>query len=392
MFVLDDPVKGLLDSATYVLGGDLGTDITDHAFDVHIRRGRATELDDISPGTCEIAFRNYDRDFDGLNTSGPYYGYLVPGRPFTVSIYGRTIFAGDIDDWDLGYSVEREGLASAPGIDGLGLLARRDFDEWTTTPQLSGARITAILDRPEIAWPGGKRSIGTGVAALQGDNVTWGSNALNYLQLVTLSERGVLFADRQGTLTFRDRHSLIGTTPLVTFRDDGTGVDFHGMTLSSAGERYFNRVGVDREGGTLQTVENDALIARDGARSLPLRGLLMDSDDQSLERASFELSLYGEPVQRVKTITVNVSALPVTDQAAVAALDIYDVIRVVCQPLDTGSTIDETSSIQYVDHSIPHDASHLMTLSLAPVLQSSVMTLDDSVLGLLDGTVGRLAF
>lgn len=390
-FVLGDPVKGVLGNTTYTLGGDLGTDLTGAAYDITIRRGRASELDSIGPGTAEVAFRNHNRDFDGLNTASPYYDYLKPGRPMHVSIYGQRIFTGEVDDWALSYTVGGDALASAPAIDALGLLARREFDEWTSTPQASGARVSAILDRSEISWPSAKRSIGTGVASLQGDLVSWGSNCLNYLQLVALSELGVVFADRHGTITFRDRHSLTNPTPVITFADDGADVKFHGATMASAGKRYANRVGIDRVDGTLQTAADSADVDQNGARSITRSGLLMDSDAQSESMANFLLNLYKDPKQTVETITVNVTALDDANRALVSALDIYDAVGVRWTPRGVGSEIVETMAIEGLEHSIPFDGCHMLTLMLSPISQKSVFVLGDPVLGVLGGP-GRLAF
>lgn len=390
-FTLNHSTRGVLDDTTYLLAGDLGTDLSAQVYDITISRGRSVELESVGPGTCGLAFRNQTRNLDGLNTAGPYYGFLKPGRPITVDIWGSRIFTGNIDDWQLTYSVKAPPDVVIPCIDGLGLIARQDFDLWTTTAgQTAGPRITDILNRTEVGWAGG-RDIGTGVSTLQADQVTWGSNALNYIQLVALSDRGIAFVDRTGTFVFRDRHSLIGVDPVATFADDGTGIPFVAAELSSAGERFFNRVGVDREGGILQTVVDTTFTQQDGYRSLPIRGLLMDSDDQSLQRAIYELALYKEPENRVQSITVNMFRLTPDQQSAVADLDLWDVIHLTWTPYDTGSTIDADWIVEGIRDSIPLYGPHLRQLTLSPAASALAFTLDDPTLGVLDGS-GLLAF
>lgn len=391
LFVLGHPVKGEL-GGDYGLAGDMATVLSDAGFDITIDRGRTSELDTISPGTCTLSFRNHDRRFDGMDTEGPYYGFLRPGRPIEVAIYGETIFAGKVDDWELAYSVNLDAVASVPAVDVLGQLARVEFDAWTTTDlQTASERLLSILARPEVYGDTIPRDITGGVSILQDDNVTWGSNVLNYMQLVAQSDLGVVFASRRGVLTFRDRHSLTTPTPQVTFSDNGAGVPFHGATISSAGAKWFNRVGVDRDGGTLQTVEDTDSIERDGVHSLSRTELLLASDTASAGMANFLLSLYKDPENRVSSITVNVSSLPAAWQPIVAALDIYDVIGLGWTPQRTGSQIIETMSIEGIRHSIPVGGSHLMTFALAPISQTSVFTLGDPILGELAG-IGRLAF
>jgi hypothetical protein len=390
-FTLDDPVKGVLDSV-YTLAGDVGTDLSGYAFDISVTRGRASELDTTGPGTAYVTCRNHNRTLDPLNTASAFFGLLRLGRRAEISIYGQTIYSGVIDDCQVDYRADEETTAAFPLTDALGQLARREFDEWTATEgQLPGARLNAILDRTEVAWPGGARDINTGVATLQGDLVTWGSNVLNYAQLVALSDLGHLFASRRNVVTFRDRVSLTNTTPLLTFKADGTGVRFHGARLTSGAERYFNRVGIDREHGTLQTAVDTAAGDEDGIRALSRRGLLMDSDGQSESMAEWLLSIYSEPVQRVSSITVNVSGLTSDLQPAVAALELNDVVGIEWTPLGVGSAIVDSMSVEGIRHTIPVGGPHVMQVSLAPITQTTVFVLDDPVLGLLDG-IGLLAY
>ena len=45
----------------------------------------------------------------------------------------RPIFTGTIEDWNLDWTVNGDAVASFVAVDALGDLARKDFDEWTTT-------------------------------------------------------------------------------------------------------------------------------------------------------------------------------------------------------------------------------------------------------------------
>lgn len=393
LFTIEDPVLGQIETGGFI-AGDLGsTEITADAFDIVINRGRNAQLDDIDVGTGSVAFRNYSRDWDPLNASSPYTGRLVPGVQCNIDVYGQRIFTAYTDDWLNSYSVGGEAVGSFPLIDGLGILGRQAFNAWTATAaQTAGPRMTAILNRSEVAWPGGARDIDTGVSTLQGDSVTWGSNPLNYIQLVARTDHGYAYVDRNGVFCYRDRRSLTAPTPLLTFATGGAGVPFHGATPTGAGERFYSRVQVDRAGGLLQTAEAATVGQTSAIRTLPLSGLLMDSDEQALSLAEWLLSLYQEPTPRLGSITVNMAGLPddVT-RAQVAALDISDVVHVTWQPRGTGSTIDENFTVEGVQHVIPHSAPHVMTLTLAPVTQQTVFTIEDPVLGVIEGP-GRIAF
>jgi hypothetical protein len=212
---------------------------------------------------------------------------------------------------------------------------------------------------------------------------------LNYLQLVTRSDLGRFYASRTGVVTFRDRLDPLNVGAAVTFADDGTGVPFQGIAMSYGSELLYNRVGIDREGGTLQTVTDAASQALYGASSLSERGLLLDSDTQSLDMANYLLGIYSEPELRVAELTVELAALDSTQQASVLALDIASVISVTWTPNGVGSSLTRSCIVEGIAHDITPD-SHTVTLSLGDADRRSFLQLDDPIFGTLDHNV--LAF
>jgi hypothetical protein len=415
-FTLDSPTKGLLDGVTFTLAGDVATDITADTMRVSVRRGRDSQLfADIPAGTASVQLQNrtrtYDPTFDddgfaltdqigysltdqnGLalldTSSSPYAQNIRPGKRVTIASAGVSIFDGIIADWDLDYDVGGMSLAFAQCVDALGQLGRMEFDAWTATAsQTAGPRITAVLDRPEVAFTA-NRSIDTGVSVLQGDNVSWGSSVLNYLQLVTRSDLGRFYASRTGVVTFRDRLDPLNVGIAVTFADDGTGVPFQGIAMSYGSELLYNRVGIDREGGTLQTVTDAASQAQYGASSLSQRGLLLNSDTQSLDMANYLLGIYDQPELRVAELTVELAALTSAQQASVLGLDIATVISVTWTPNGIAPSMTRSCIVEGIRHDITPD-SHTVTLSLGDADRRSFLQLDDAVFGHLDSNV--LAF
>lgn len=390
LFTIEDPVLGLLDTGG-VLGGDLATDVTGYGFEVTINRGRTVELDEIGTGTCRVSFRNRDRTFDPSYAAGPFFGQLVPGKKIEVSIYGQTIFTGSVDDLVDEYRVGNDSAASFLCVDALGDLARVEFDEWTTTSQLPGARITAVLDRSEVRYAGG-RDLDDGIDTLQADTVSWGSNVLNYLQLVARSDLGRLFSSRTGVLTFRDRLAAVDTAPTLTFADDGTGYSFSAVQKRTAAEQLANIVSVDREGGTAQTVTSEAGITANRPRRLPISGLLLTTDTRSLDMANFLLGIYSTPEDRIAGLTIIVSGLESqADQALIAALELGDTVNVTWTPNSVGAAVEQICVVEGISHQISVFGVHTMTLALSEVQQSGLFTIEDDVLGLLD-TGGVLAY
>jgi hypothetical protein len=389
-FTLDDPTKGELDGTTFKLAGDIATDITADTMRVSVRRGRDSQLfADIPAGNATVQLQNRTRTYDPTYASSPYAGNVRPGKRVNVASAGVSIFDGIVVDWNLEYEVSGQSLAFAECVDALGQLGRMEFDAWTATAsQTAGPRIEDVLDRPEVAFTA-NRSIDTGVSVLQGDGVSWGSSVLNYLQLVTRSDLGRFYASRTGVVTFRDRLDPLNVGIAVTFADDGTGVPFQGIAMSYGSELLYNRVGIDRENGTLQTVTDAASQALYGASSLSERGLLLDSDTQSLDMANYLLGIYSEPELRVAALTVELAALDPAQQASVLSLDIASVISVTWTPNGVAPSLTRSCIVEGIAHDITPD-SHTVTLSLGDADRRSFLTLDDAVFGRLDSNV--LAF
>ena len=366
-----------------VLGGDLGTDITEYVNSISFRRGRPSQLFDvIDPGTGTVELDNDLRTFDPLYAAGDHYGNIKPGLRVTVSSNGVTVFECKVADWNLSYQIGGPYLASMELEDALAVLGRQEFDEWTTTAaQTAGERLTDVLNRAEVGWPGGARDIDDGVSTLQDDLVTWGSNVLNYCQLVNQTDLGYFFASRDGQITFRDRHSNISTTPAAVFADDGTGIVFQGVASTFGSEVYFTRVVVDREGGIGQAVTTTA-AETEGVRSLTLTGLLQDSDSQALDMALFLANVYSTGDTRVSMVRVALDdrVLTAAQITQVLQLELNTLVSVVYTPNGIGDPIEQDCVVQGLDHDITPDM-HWVTVWLTKFEHTNVFVLGESLLG-----------
>jgi len=72
---------------------------------IEIERGRSSEFDDFPAGKCSVVFKDSNRILDPSNTSGPYYGDLLPRVPMrvvaTVGVTDYVRFYGFVDGWPL---------------------------------------------------------------------------------------------------------------------------------------------------------------------------------------------------------------------------------------------------------------------------------------------------
>ncbi len=185
-FQLDIDPYGKLDTGT--LGGVQMIDVTSMVKSIGITRGRNRDTEQFNAGTASVVFYDPNRDLDPLNEDSPYYPFVGPRQPIEVYANGLPIYAGTITDWDLDYDFTTPGnRMTAQCADNFTVLANMTFAEWAPVEQLSGARITASLARPEIAYQG-PRSLDAGQSTLGGTpgggsayDVDQGTNVLSYL-------------------------------------------------------------------------------------------------------------------------------------------------------------------------------------------------------------------
>jgi hypothetical protein len=356
--------------AVLVTFGGTVWDITAYAATITARRGRTRELDTFTTGTATIDLQNYDRIFDPLYTAGPFYGLIVPRIPVTITKDGTTIFGGVVEDWGLQYEVDGTSVAAMMCVDRLAILAQTQLNAYTNVQSTPGARIAAVIGRPEIAYTGATNLDG-GFAILQADTVAQDTDTLGYLQQVTQTDVGRLFVDRSGVLRYRDRTSGVTSGETVIFADAATSytapvVKFSAIKVEVGSEFLFNRVTATRTGGVAQTVSDATSIASYGIRSLARGTVLFNDDADTSAYAAYLLSQYKDATIRVVSHDVVLGGLGATAKAAMLALEIGDTVRTVWTPRSTGNQVDVLSLVEGIEHRIGVDV-HTMTVQLTPL-------------------------
>lgn len=385
LFTLNDTTKGVLDSI-YVLGGDILQDVTNYVQSVSIDRGKSRELDRYTTGNANITLHNESRIFDPFNSASIYYGQILPRKQVVIETNGNRIFTGYIDDWDFTYDVSGKSNVTVSALDGFMLLSSAELDTFTTTSQLSSARISAILNRPEVAWPIANRDIETGVSTLQADVVPENNNALSYLQLVETTENGMLFMNRSGSITFRNRVTDPTLVPII-FADDNTanGIKYTNINAMYGSENLYNRVSVSRLGGTNQIANSTSSQTKYGVSSLSITGLLMQTNDEALNLASYLTGLYDEPELRINQVTVALHDKTPEEVEALVTTEIGDAVAIRFTPNQTGSAIVQNTAVIGISQSIGIDT-HYITFNLGSLAYLPFL-LDDTIYGILDNNI-----
>jgi hypothetical protein len=337
-FKLDDPVRGVLDGVDFVLAGELFYDISNRLSSVSIRRGKSQALDRIDAGIAAITVNNNDRLFDPLYEDSQFFGVLVPRKRVRVTANNKPVFFGFIEDLDLNYLPENRSTVLFDVADGLSLLTNSAIEEFEPVSQLSGARVNAVLDLPEVSWDDNNRDIDAGNSIMLDAEVSAGTSVLEYLKLVSASEQGNLFIGKDGKIIFQERNADQNSVDLI-FTDnfspsESVKIPFTQVNNIFGSENLYNSITVENADVFPETVlvEDLASIGAYGYRAYSLTGVLIEDPDELADLANRLLFTYKDPLYRFESVAVELNRLTVEQQNSVLDLEIGDIVQVEFTP------------------------------------------------------------
>jgi len=380
-FQLDDAVFGLLDTGT--LGGIQFTDLTYLVQSINIRRGKNRELDQFNAGTATVSFDNSSRILDPLNDDSIYYPFVLPRSPIAILANGVPIYTGLVVDWNLDYDLADQDRMYAQCADSFTVLANQSMAAFTPSAELSGARVSAVLDRPEINYAGA-RTIGLGSSQLGAYAIAENSNVLNYLQRVTKSEQGFLFVASDGTLTFKGRTEVLNAVVAAEFKADGTGIGYQTLANEFGDELLYNDIVTESPAGGPFNAFDSISQALYQSQQYTATDLLNSSANEVEQLGQYLLGKYKNPVLRFTGLTTQMVALSQDHQNAILALDLTD-IATVEKTFATGtpSSVTQTLIVSGITHTITPQ-NHVIGLTFESTDSNQYLTLDDAIFGILD--------
>lgn len=391
-FTLDDVEAGVLDNTTFVLDGNLvGEDITEYCQELSISRGRQDQFAQFNAGQCSIKLVNNDRRFDPINTASPYYDAtagrsgVVPRRLITVKSGVNYLFVGRITDIDVTYDFNLS-TVTITAADDFVLLANTVVEaDVTPLIELSGSRVSYLLDLPEIDYPA-TRNISAGLATLGAYQIDANTNALTYLQAIATSEQGACFIAANGDLTFTDRLDASFATIAADFSDDGIDIPYTALQVVYGQEFLYNRIQATVQGGTVQVADDAASQAEFGITTYSLPDLLLQSNAEALTLANYLVALYAEPQYRFDDLGLVISAMSAPNRNTINALELQDVVSVT-RTYTTGSplSVTELYAVERLTHLITA-GEHRVSIGLFNTEILYQLVLDDLVFGVLDST------
>jgi hypothetical protein len=382
-FQLDNATYGKLDTGT--LGGLAYADLTSIVMSVNIRRGRNRQLDQFNAGTAQVVFNNNSRVLDPLNTSSIYYPVVLPRAPIIIYANGTPIYSGFVEDWNLDYQNANQGRMVARCVDTFGTLANQQLNAFTPSAQTSGLRVTAVLDRPEVAYQGA-RSIGTGSSTLGAYAVSQDTNVLNYLQQINTSEQGYLYTSADGTLTFKGRSSVLNPVSGASFTTNGTGIPYMSLVNQYGSELLYNYIVTQSPAGAAQTSSDATSIALYQAQNYNLLQLLNSTTAEVAGLGAYLLGKYRNPVVRFTGVSCELAALTSAQWSILFAIDLTSIVTVQ-KDYSTGTPTSESQTLitSGIEHRIV-PGSHIVSYTFESTDGNQYLTLNDAIFGTLSTT------
>ena len=373
IFTLDSATDGILD--TSILDGALVAQaVTEFVQSVSIARGRSANQNEVQAGVATIVLNNNDRRFDPINEASPYWDATTdssgvePRRFVEIISNGEHLFQGAITAINISYETNFSTCTIEASDDFTRLANMTIATAFTPTVQISGNRLTTILDLPEVNYPSTQRVIATGGKDLQALQIDAGTNVLDYLQQVALADQALLFMSKDGDIVYTDPLGTVWNYDIqATFTDStaSSGVIPYTSIATITDQTFlYNRVIASKEGG-VEFIEDDATSQTDfGIQTFSLTGLLLENDSDAEALATELLAKYKEPVYRFDDIEFIFNNMSVGNQTTMASLEIGDNIEIV-RTFATGSPL--TVELYYQVERINHDITtgqHTCTIGL----------------------------
>lgn len=306
------------------------TDITEWVQGINTSHGFARQTNRYNCATAGVRLNNLDGRFSPTNVNSPYRigdsSTIGPLRPFRIranwtSDYASkdfTLFTGIIQAWNLAYDYNGNAIVDVELLGSETLMASTELPAESSqgAGETSGARINRILTAAN--WQG-TRYVDDGEATVQA--TTLEGNVLSQLQTVADSEGGAIWWDSDGTARFDAFNAQIDknrTSSHFFFSDidDDTWnfypgdpvaeiiqrISFQTLNFAYDGDLVKNIYNWQREGGTVQTLDNQSSRALFGDRGDSRSDLICTTDDDVLRLIDREIALNVTPELRVESI------------------------------------------------------------------------------------------
>jgi hypothetical protein len=396
-FRLDNSTAGVLDNTEFVLDGNTEfAPMLQYSTNVNIKRGRRDVGDQFSAGTMSF---NLNDSLAG-GTLNPLYSsspYVDANQQFTLAplrrvSFGRyngvgtfiTLFVGQIVNYDYSYQLGGQNTVTVYCADDFYLLAQTALAEFNVSEQISSARLSAVLDLPEVAYPALTRDIETGTQTLGGAaayTVAEGTNVKAYIDQIQQAEQGRIFMSRTGDITSQPRVGNTLSGSVADFHDDGTNIPYNSLGIIFNADLIVNRASIQHLGATSPEVADDmASQAKYLIQNTSITNSLLHNDAAALALANY--LLVGEPEATFNAVQTDYLMLTTAQREALALVDIGDTITIT--NTITGGQVAQELAVEGIEIQVNVNNGHRVTFYTSATVIVHEFVLDDVIFGKLD--------
>jgi hypothetical protein len=257
--------------------------------------------------------------------------------------------------------------------------------------EISGARVTRLLTQ---YWAG-DTSVAAGYLAMS-DDLSYdptqdGSQSrmvLDVMQEIQESERGLFYAQADGTVVFEDRTSRYtqGQTSMGVFGENTAGGEYPYVEYEDdVDPTYtFSQANLTRPGnGNFAPIVNATTAARYGQRGLTQTVQCLTDFDLT-QTGLFYTNRYSNPPKRIARLVLNPAAYPLL-WPVVLGLELSQ--RWTVKRRNAGLTTSHDYYIEKISHRGDSDSfTWLVELQMSPVFNTSAWVLGDATYGILGTT------
>ena len=396
-FRLDNATAGVLNNTEFVLTGTTEfAPMLQYSTNVNIRRGRRDVGDQFSAGTMSF---NLNDSLAG-GTLNPLYSsspYVDPNQEFTLAplrkvSFGRynsvntfiELFRGQIVNYDYSYQLGQQNIVTVYCADDFYLLAQTALAEFNVTEQLSSARLSAVLDLPEVAYPALSRDIETGTQTLGGAaayTVPEGTNVKAYIDQIQAAEQGRIFLSRTGDFTAQPRVGQTLSGSVADFHDDGTNIPYNSLGIIFNADLIVNRASIQHLGATSPEIADDmASQTKYLIQNVSITNSLLHNDAAALDLANY--LLVGEPEATFNAVQTDYLMLTTAQRETLALVDIGDTITIT--NTITGGQVAQELAVEGIEISVNVNNGHRVTFYTSATVIVYQFILNDPIYGKLD--------
>ena len=392
VMTLDNATKGRLDYNYLGSGASNIVDVSSQVLQIKIGGGYNLFQDQFEANQGTVRIYDPNGWWNPQNTASPYYGFLSVNKKITVSATyaGNTYtqFSGYINAYQYSFPTTMSfGYVDLVVCDAFRLLNMANITtvSGTSSGQTTGQRINSILDA--VSFPSNLRAIDTGDNTVQADPGTLRSS-LSAMKNVEFVEQGAFYVDAFGYVTFKSRTNVMKTNdaaPITYFSNDGTGIQYSGITFAHDDKLIVNTASMTNIGGTAQSYQDNDSLYKYFPHSVNQTNLVGINDAQAANIAKVYVQTRKDTTIRIDAISQDLTT-PNYASGIVAALtlDYFSTVDIK-NVQSNGSTIEKTLQVMGSNYTITPNTFDITFTTSEPIVDGFI--LNSTLYGILDSSV-----